>query len=62
MIIHIFLESQAVAIYSFPCFSGQHEVEVDEPLELFGEVNAFREAKEGNHRKINLTVFLWIFF
>lgn len=62
MFIHILFESQTVAIDPFSCFSSQDEVEVDETLELLCEVNAFREAEERDHRKVNLAVLLWIFF
>lgn len=62
MVIHILFEGQTVTINPLACFSGEDEVEVDEALQLFGEVDAFWETEEGDHSKIYLTVLLWIFF
>lgn len=62
LVFHAFLEGQTVTINSFARFGGEYEIEVDETLELFREVNAFGEAEEWEHVEGDFAVILGIFF
>ena len=45
VVVHTFFEGEAVAVVPVTHLGGQHEVEVDEPLQFLGQVDAFGETE-----------------
>jgi hypothetical protein len=62
VILHILSKSEAIAEYSFSCFCRQHEVKVDEPFQLLGQVDSFGKTKQGDHAQSYPALTLRIFF
>lgn len=58
----ILLEEKTVDVDSVPVAKGEDEVEIGETPYLFGELDAFREAKDGQLRQVDFFGFHWVLF
>lgn len=62
IILHILSKSEAIAEYTLSCFCRQHEVKVDEPFQLLGQMDPFGKAKQRHHAQSYPGLTLRIFF